>query len=156
MKALILYATKSGATREIARRIAAKLDGAQAFDLKERELPGLEQFDCVIIGSAVYAGMIRKEAKEFIRLNAELLCKKRLGLFLSGMNEKSEAQTFEANFPGDVLQASAARAFLGGIFDPKKAGALGRMIMKAVSKQSEYTDNILAGRLDRFVEEMKA
>ena len=48
MKTLILYATKHGATREAAKRIAAKIPGAVFHDLKQDGIPALFDFDCVI------------------------------------------------------------------------------------------------------------
>jgi len=41
MKTLILYASKHGATEEIARRILKNIDGAEIFNLKETNIPPL-------------------------------------------------------------------------------------------------------------------
>lgn len=154
MKTIILYATKNGAVKQIAQSIADKMEGAQIYDLAQDGIPNISQFDCVIIGSSIYAGAIRKEAKTFIQTHTIELCQKRLGLFLSGMDDKSEKTYFDTNFSADLLQASVSHAFLGGIFDPKKAGMMGRFIMKAVTKQSDYTDNIMNERIESFVAEM--
>ena len=156
MSALILYATKHGAAREIAQRIADNMDGAALHDLKQGSLPLLAQFGCVIVGSSLYAGMIRKEAKEYLSQNADALREKRLGLFLCGMDASREKEVFEANIPPEVLQAAKATAFLGGIFDPKKAGAVGRLIMKAAAGQSGYSDTIDEDKIKRFAEVMGA
>jgi len=56
MKTLILYATKHGATREVATRIASHTDGTVLHDLKQASTPTLADFDCVIIGSSLYGG----------------------------------------------------------------------------------------------------
>ena len=156
MKTLILYATKHGAAAEIARRIADKMTGVAVCDLKESGVPGLAGFDCVIIGSAVYAGMICKEAKVFLSQNADALLGKALGLFLSGMDASRETACFEANFPMELLQAAKAARCLGGIFDPKKANGMERLIMKAAAKQSGYADTIDDGKIAQFAEEMVA
>jgi len=155
MKTLILYATKYGATATLARRIANHIEGSVIHDLKEGCLPSLDGFDRVVIGSSIYAGMIRKEAKTYITQNTEALCKKKLGLFISGMDASSEKQFFDANFPAEVLQAAAAASVLGGIFDPKKAGFLERFIMKMVSKQSGYMSTIDDDKIRQFAESIK-
>jgi len=155
LKTLILYATKHGATKEAAQRISKKLDGATLHDLKQGGIPSLTEFDCVIIGSPLYAGMIRKEAKTFLAQNAEALCGKRFGLFLCGLDATQEQEFFKSNFPPEVLQAAKATSFLGGIFDPKKAGFIGRLIMKAVAKQAVYTDTIDDGKIAQFIEALK-
>lgn len=156
MKTLILYATKHGAAREAARRIADKIDGAVLHYLKQGGVPPLAGFDCVIIGSSVYVGSFRKEAKTFLAQNAEVLRSKRLGIFLCGMDASQEQAYLKANVPPDILQTAKGACFLGGIFDPKKAGAMGRFIMKAVAKQSEYTDTIDNEKIAQFAEGMRA
>ncbi|MDR0490077.1 MAG: flavodoxin domain-containing protein [Oscillospiraceae bacterium] len=154
MKTLILYATKHGAACEIAQRIEKKIGGAAIHDLKQGGAPSLAEFDCVIVGSSLYAGRIRKEAKAFLAQNADALKVKRLGLFLSGMDASREKPYFDANVAMDVLQAARAARFLGGIFDPQKAGAMERFIMKAVSKQSGYRNTISDDSIEQFVEAM--
>ncbi|MCL2677555.1 MAG: flavodoxin domain-containing protein [Clostridiales bacterium] len=154
MKTIILYATKHGAAAEIARRIAERIEGAESYDLKQGSFPGLAGYDCVIVGASLYAGMMRKQAKAFLAQNAHVLRNKRLGLFLSGMNFSKEKEAFEANVPRDILQNAKAAGFLGGIFDPQKAGVLERFVMRAAAKQSAYTDIIDDGRIGQFVRDL--
>ena len=156
MKTLILYATKHGAAGEAARRIAKLIDGAVLHDLKQGNVPAIAEFDCVIIGSSIYVGMIRKEAKTFLAQNADALQGKRLGLFLCGMDANQEQAFFKANFSEDILQAAKAACFMGGIFDPKKAGIMERLIVKVAAKQSEYIDTIDDDKIKQFAEAMKA
>ena len=156
MKTLILYATKHGAAREVAQRIAKLIDGAVLHDLKQGGVPSLAEYDCIILGGSVYAGMLRKEAKTFLTQNADALRGKRLGLFLCGMDASGEQAFFKANVPADILQAAKATGFMGGIFNPKKAGVMGRLIMKAVAKQSEYIDTIDDSKIKQFAEVMRA
>ena len=157
MKTLILYATKYGAAREIANRIAEKLGDATVHDLKQKPIPALPEFGCVIFGSSLYAGMIRKEAKSFLAENTGTLCEKKIGLFLSGMDvdpEKEKAY-FETNFSPELLQAATAKILPGGIYDQKKANFAERTIFKLAAKQSAYSDKIDDDKIARFAEEMK-
>jgi len=156
MRTLILYATKYGATQEIAEAISGQIGGAVLHDLKQGETPPLADFDCVIIGSSLYAGSIRKEAKVFLAQNAAQLRGKKLGLFLSGMAQGDEQKYFTDNFPPDMLQETTAASFLGGIFDPQKAGAMERLIMKAVTKKSGYVRTIDDEKIKQFAARMHA
>lgn len=149
MNTLILYASKYGATGEIAQRIADKMPKAIVCNLAKDKIPPLSSFDCIVIGSSLYAGMIRREAKEYITQNSTELCQKKLGLFLSGF--KPDNAYFTNNFSSDLLEAAAATAFLGGIFDPKKVGFLSRFIVKKAAKQSEYLNNISDDKINEFV-----
>jgi menaquinone-dependent protoporphyrinogen oxidase len=154
MKTIIIYATKYGAAAEIAQRIAKKIDNAVAHNLKQG-IPSLEGFDCIIFGSSVYAGMIRKEAKAFLAKNINILQDKKLGIFLCGIGETGEKTFFDSNFPPDILQKAKAASFLGGIFDPKKAGAIERFIIKIVTKKTGYIDTINDEKIEQFVSMMK-
>jgi len=156
MRTLILYATKHGATAEIARRIAEQIEGSVTHDLKQSGIPPIAGFDCVVVGSSVYAGMIRKEAKLFLAQNADILCKKKLGLFLSGMDTSDGKKIFDANIPESIMQAASAMNILGGIFDPGKAGFFERLVMKLVTKQSGYLSNIDDEKIKQFAETMIA
>jgi len=151
MKTIILYATKHGAAAEIANRIAGQIDGAVTHDLKQTPVPSLADFDCVIVGTSIYAGMIRKETKDYVAGNASILCEKKLGLYISGMSTENEDKTINDSFPDEVVTAAKVANVLGGIFDPKKAGFFGRAIMKAVTKQSGYVCTIDDDKISQFV-----
>jgi menaquinone-dependent protoporphyrinogen oxidase len=155
MTTLILYATKYGAAQEIAQRIKNRMDNAVLHNLKDENIPALDQFDCVVIGSSLYAGSIRKEAKKFMALYADSLKGKKIGLFLSGIggeNEKSERTCINNNFPDVILKASKVSFVLGGAFDPKKAGLFDRLIMRIVTRKSGYINTISDKKIDLFVE----
>jgi len=153
MKTIILYTSKHGASAESARRIAEKIDGAVICNLIQ-ETPSLADYDCVIIGSGVYAGSIRKEAKVFLAKNASVLQEKKLGLFLCGIGKEGEAY-FKSNFPANLLQSAKAKGYFGGIFDPKKAGVFERLIIRIVTKSSAYINTISERKIEKFIEVMK-
>ncbi|MDR2733642.1 MAG: flavodoxin domain-containing protein [Spirochaetota bacterium] len=155
MKTLILYATKHGAAQAIAERIQKNMRDSVLHNLKTGS-PALDQFDCVIIGSALYAGMIRKEAKIFMRRYIHTLRQKKLGLYLSGLDGGHELEFFSKNFPKELLDNARAAQFLGGIFDPEKCGMMERLITKAVAKQSSYVNTIDDAKIRQFAAVMQA
>jgi hypothetical protein len=63
---------------------------------------------------------------------------------------------FAENVPKDLIESAKATVMPGGMFDPKKAGFIARLIMKAVTKQSGYVDTIDNDKITHFAEEMKA
>jgi len=156
MKTLILYATKHGATAEVAKRIAKGIEGAVLHDIKQNDIPGINDFDCVIIGSSLYAGTINKEVKTFLAKYEKDLSTKSIGLFLSGLDNNSSQVFFENNFSQELLTTAKATCFAGGIYDPEKVGWFGRFIMKAASKLTVYTDKIDNSEIERFVEVMQS
>ena len=155
MKTLILYATKYGAAREIAQKIAQMIEGSEIHDLKQAGIPPLSEFDCVIVGSSIYVGKIRKEARAFIAENTDALCGKKVGLYLSGLEPENAEAYFKNNFPEKLLNHSTVTAFLGGISDPKKAGAFDKFMLKAVKAPTDYMSTISDDEIKRFAEELQ-
>lgn len=152
MKTLILYATKYGAAREIAERIKRQLPDAEVCDLQSgTEIP-LESYDAIVVGTSLYAGMARKEAKEFVGAHESELMKKTLGIFLSGIAEGDAENDYTANFPQGIVEHAKVKALLGGIFDPQKTNFFEKLIMKLVAKTSEYKNTISDEKIKAFAE----
>lgn len=86
MSILVAYASKHGATQQIAERIAEKLTAAgQEAEARPVKAAGdLTGYDAFVIGSAVYFGSWLKEATEFVRRNRALLANRPIWLFSSG------------------------------------------------------------------------
>jgi menaquinone-dependent protoporphyrinogen oxidase len=86
MSILVAYASKYGATRGIAERIAAKLKAA-GYEAEARSMKDAGDavgYDAYVIGSAAYMGSWLKEGTEFVRRNRALLASKPVWLFSSG------------------------------------------------------------------------
>ena len=86
MSVLVVYASKHGATRGIAGRIAAGLRtaGCQAEVRPVQDAGDLAAYDAFVIGSAAYESHWRKEAAQFVRRNREVLAARPVWLFSSG------------------------------------------------------------------------
>ncbi|NJD28869.1 MAG: hypothetical protein FIA92_11305 [Chloroflexi bacterium] len=85
-RVLVAYATRLGATREIARRIGEVLRAVdhevavQSVD----EAVDVAAFDAVVVGSGVFAGHWHRPALEFVRRNRRELADRPTWLFSSG------------------------------------------------------------------------
>ena len=156
MKTLIVYASYYGATREIAQRIAKKIEGAEVVDLRQNTGVTVRGNDCVIIGSPLYAGMIRKEVKAFVTGNADALRGKTVGLFLSGFEKEKADEYFKNNFPRELVDTAKAKCFPGGMFDTDKATFIHKLMLKIVKKEMKKVDTIDDAAIDRFVGELTA
>ena len=154
MKTIIFYATKYGAACEIAQRIADKIEGSVICNLKQAVLPPIEDFDCVIIGASLYAGSIRKEAKNFLFKRENILLEKKVGLFLTGIGAEGEETFFKDNFPYDLLQKAIVKSFIGGIFDPKKANVFERFLIRIITRRAGYINTISNAKINQFVKEI--
>jgi menaquinone-dependent protoporphyrinogen oxidase len=85
-RVLVAYASKHGATAEIAEALADELrKGGHPTDcLPAAEVTELEPYDAVVVGSAVYMGRWRPQARRLIKRRAGELSRCPLWLFSSG------------------------------------------------------------------------
>ena len=85
-KVLVAYASKRGSTAEIAEAIASVL-GASGFEVDCSEVgtvAGLDGYDAVVLGSAVYMRRWRGDARQFLRRHRKELAQRPLWVFSSG------------------------------------------------------------------------
>lgn len=86
LKVLVAYATKYGATAEIAQRIGQVLGdaGLNVDIMPVHRVKDLDSYKAVILGSAVYIGQWRREASGFLKANEKALAGMPVWLFSSG------------------------------------------------------------------------
>lgn len=82
----VIYASKHGSTREIAEAITEELRaaGQAATCVPAGEVYGLGDCDAVVLGSAVYMGRWRHEAKQVLRRHGPALAAMPFWVFSSG------------------------------------------------------------------------
>ena len=119
-RVLVAYASKLGATREIAETIAQTLrDGGHlAVAIPTRDVASLEDVDAVILGSAVYAAYWQRDARKFVDRFHEELKARPLWLFSGGPLDRRLAKADQPITPHgaaitDGLGARAHRTFGG-------------------------------------------
>ena len=142
MPVLVVYASRHGATRGIAERIAEKLtdEGHPAQARSVQEASGLEGYDAFVIGSATYAFHWMDEALAFVKRNSAVVARHPVWLFSSGPlgNEAKDAKgqdLLKATVPKEiselqeVVQARDHRVFFGAL-DPDTLGFAERALRK--------------------------
>jgi menaquinone-dependent protoporphyrinogen oxidase len=144
-KVLVVYASKYGATAEIAEQVGEGLKkaGLEVEVLPAEKVKDLAEYGAVVLGSAVYAGQWRKEASDFLQGNEQALKEMPVWLFSSGpTGEGDPVETMKGwRFP-EALQPVADRigprdtAFFMGEIDMKKLNLPERMIIKAMKAPS--------------------
>jgi menaquinone-dependent protoporphyrinogen oxidase len=140
-KILVTYATKYGATAEIAERVGDVLEEA-GFSADVRpvdQVRDLTPFSAVVLGSAVYAGQWRKEAAVFLEANERPLAERPVWLFSSGPTGEGDPVELMKGwrFP-EAQQPVADRirprdiAFFGGEIDMDKVNFPEKLIIKGL------------------------
>ena len=86
MKVLVCAASKYGATSEIAQAVADVLAGrgCAVTVLPPEKAGAVEEYDAVVLGSAVYMGQWMKAARELAERSADAMAARPVWLFSSG------------------------------------------------------------------------
>ncbi len=138
---LVAYATKYGATAEIAERIGQVLRqaGLNTDVLLVDRIRDLSAYQAVILGSAVYTGNWRKEAVKFLQANEKTLADRQVWLFSSGpTGEGDPVERLRGwRFPkelqpvADRIQPRDITVFHGAV-NEKKLNLIERQMLKTV------------------------
>ena len=113
MKTVILYATKSGASRECAELLSEKLGNCPDHDLSRPD-PDLDGFDTVVIGTGVRMGTIYKPARRFLQQNIEVLLTKKFAVYLCNAYPDTFQKAVEKNVPQELAEHAICMKSFGG------------------------------------------
>jgi menaquinone-dependent protoporphyrinogen oxidase len=111
MHVLVAYATRHGATRGIAERIAERLraDGLDAEARPAADVRDAARYDAFVVGGAAYMFHWLKDATTFVDKNQALLAERPTWLFSSG-----PVGTDTVDKQGrDVLETTVPKEFAG-------------------------------------------
>jgi len=142
MRVLVVYASRYGATQEIAERMAATLrqQGLEITVQPANHADDPVRYDAAVIGSAAYYFHWMKPATEFVRRNCDALSCRPVWLFSSGPlgTETKDAQGRDvlavtesqeiAEFR-ETIRPKEHRVFFGAL-DPSKLGLAHRLLLK--------------------------
>lgn len=140
-RVLVTWASKHGATAEIAGRVGEVLRaaGLEADARPVREVGGLGGYTAVVVGSAVYLGGWRKDAVRFLERHSEALAERPLWLFSSGpLGEGDAAELLEGWRHPEALEPMMERlgprdvALFHGSLETAKLGFLERFMVRRV------------------------
>ncbi|MGE5465395.1 MAG: flavodoxin domain-containing protein [Betaproteobacteria bacterium] len=147
MKALIVYGTRGGSTKQIAEEIG-KVFGGQGYavtvkDAKDTRGVDVNVFDLVVVGSSVWANMWKRQATGFLKKNAKKLANKKVALFSSGLAGDDPANMAAAN--QSIAKAAAkfpaikplALAYFGGCVNFDSPSFMARLMANAMKKDFE-------------------
>jgi menaquinone-dependent protoporphyrinogen oxidase len=113
VRVLVTAASKHGATHEIADALARGIGsagaGLTAVSVPVERRPDPAGFDAVVLGSAVYAGRWREEARDWAGRHAATLRERPVWLFSSGPIGEPPFPPDEPHDAPPLVQVTAAR-----------------------------------------------
>jgi menaquinone-dependent protoporphyrinogen oxidase len=141
---LVTYASKYGATKEIAEKIGEVLRQASLrVDVVSVDgIRDLSLYEVIILGSAVYVGKWQKEAVEFLSANEKTLTGRLVWLFSSGpTGEGDPLELVEGQRLPPALQPVVDRirprdiAVFHGFINPDKLNFIEKWSIKSLVKK---------------------
>jgi menaquinone-dependent protoporphyrinogen oxidase len=111
MRVLVTAASKYGATAEIAQAIAEVLGdrGLEPTVVPPEQVEGVDGYDAVVLGSAVYAGHWLKPARELVSRRGGALAERPVWLFSSGPVGDPPKPDEDPVDVAEILTATGAR-----------------------------------------------
>ncbi len=158
MQTAIVYTTTHGTTEKVVAKMQDLL-GKQdtvTFNLKNKKDIDLSQFEGIIIGGSIHAGMIQKRVKDFCRENMSVLLQKPLGLFICGMNVPEYQSQLEKAFPEELRKHAKSTKVVGGEFLFEKMNFFQKLIVKKISGIKESISKIDENMIEEFIMEFKS
>jgi menaquinone-dependent protoporphyrinogen oxidase len=159
VKVLVSYATRHGATRGIAERIARTLeqDGLGVALRPVEQAGSVDAFDAVVIGGAAYNFHWMKEASAFVHRHRAILSTRPTWLFSCGPtgtppSEEKRQETLRSSIPREFAEIATAlhprgqRVFYGA-YDPDAApiGLAEGLFAKMTARWPSIKEGIPAG-----------
>lgn len=141
MKTLIVYGSKYGFNEDCAVKLKKNLKGeVTCINLKKDEAVEVQKFDRVLIGGSIYAGGIQKEVKKFCEKNLDILLKKEVGIFISGLNVAKYKHHIIANLGEKLVKHAKSTVCVGGEFRSYRMNCIEKFIVYRIRKSKEaYT-----------------
>ena len=140
MKIAVIYATKTGTSRECAERLGNCLQRHEVslFELGKDNIPSLSDFDTVVVGGAVRFGKADKRLRRFLKERKDELNTARAGYFVccafGDLAEEYIKDTFGAELLGKAIFAAS---FGGELKTSKQKNIFAKLAVRAMINDIE-------------------
>ena len=127
-RVLVAYASRAGSTREVANRVADRVDAAGiCVDVRPADaISDLDPYDGVILGSGLYMGRLHADARRFLRRHRTRLAQIPFAMFAMGPRtlDEDDVRGSRAQLESALKKVPDVQPMLDGIFggvvDPAK------------------------------------
>ncbi|MCK5029636.1 MAG: flavodoxin domain-containing protein [Bacteroidales bacterium] len=152
MKIAIIYSTKHGCTDKCSQTLSNEIGtNTTLINLELTSDINLTEFDTIIIGGSIHAGMINRKIKKFVEKNMNTLLVKKIGLFLCCLFDGEKAlQQFHDAYPETLRNKAIAHGLFGGELDFDKMNFFEKAIVKKVANVEKSTSLINYNNIKDF------
>ncbi|MFO7794722.1 MAG: flavodoxin domain-containing protein [Promethearchaeati archaeon] len=159
-RVLLLYGTRYGSTAEISNKIKEilikndiEVEVINLDDVKIKNLPPIEDFNGILIGSGIKINKMTKSVRKFLSKFADTLMKEKntLGIFISCLmaNNPEDRPKARNDYIKKVLEENGIEVAMleafGGVLDLTENSNLGGFSKKMMEKMAEDDPNLTPG-----------
>lgn len=157
MKTIILYMSKDGTTKKVAKMLTELLmSDVEMINLRKNPNPDISYADMIVIGGSIHMGMIQKRIRKYCEKNEDVLIAKPLGLFICCMEKGETAQHQLANaFPKHLRLHAKAIAMPGGELLMGKMNFIEKVMVKKVVPDTWSCHSIKKEAVTIFAQELQ-
>lgn len=146
MKTIIVYASKYGATKEVAQIIHKALPKVKVVDVKDFN-EDILTYQNVVLGSDIKVGQLDKEIKElYHKINKQ---SQTVTVFVSGLQKEHLKLVIEQNLDSEDIPDSY---FVGGKLNFPKMTIVEKIIIKTINKKEKFIDTIDTKKVYDFLD----
>lgn len=140
MKTLILYYSKHGITKKVARLLNSQIVDSELSLVTEFK-GDLSEFDDIYLGSPTYMGKLNKDFIKFIKTNREVLIEKPVKVFVVGMAPEAFPTLLENHFDKEQQEKWMIR-HVGGGYNFNSMNFIERFVARKVGKVQGSTERL--------------
>ncbi len=145
-KILVVYASRAGATAEIAEEVGKVLaaEGLKVDVLPVQKVTTLEPYNALVLGTAARISRVIPEATRFARKQSKAMQNIKVAYFVSCLTlfkDTPEARDTVTGYlkPLVKIKEPVAIGLFGGVMEPEKIPGVWRKIMKN-AERGDYRD----------------
>ena len=159
-KRMIVYASKTGTTKDCALELQSYLGQADMYDLRHGIPYVTDDYDTVILGSSIRMGNIQRRAKKFIVQNKVALFRVDLAFLSATVPLILPMISLRQTSPPGLLRHASVISSFGGDCSLEKQHGLSRLILKkfmtAASQIKGFKEpHVMHGVIRRFAQEIE-
>ncbi len=157
---LIVYASKTGTTQDVAAALVKKLPSAQAYDCCSKKGKGTElnlsDYGVVVLGTDMYVGAPMKAFKTFVAKHKDALAHKPTVFFTCGVGTQEEdRQYLKKSLPEPLKAEPIVYRHMGGEVRAEKMSGFAKLAMREYEKKNGAAPGIDWSAVDALAEQIK-
>lgn len=159
MKTAIIYASKTGTTKKIAKALVDKIDGeVLTIPIARAKSACLLKYDFVIIAGSIHYGRIQGEIKSFVNKNYKTLQGINYGLYITCTNQGKAEEYLNKSFSEEIVKSAFVTACFGAEINPNKGDLITKRIinsnLKRFKKENKEPPSIDWELVDEFADKI--